>query len=506
MDQTAVMDAALRQEFLLFLRFAFRELGGHGEYIHNWHIDVIAHQLSRIETDEIARLIVTMPPRHLKSIVITITWVAWMLGRNPALKFMCVAYGQELSEEYAAGCLKIMQSAWYRRAFPGTVLKQRAVAHFRTTAGGGRMSTSIDGVTTGFGADVIIIDDPMKAQDTTSEVSRTKLAAWYDTTIAQRLNSQETGKIILVMQRLHEADLAGILRQREDWHELRLPAIAEEDESIPAGNGRFYQRRKGCALHPAHLSLAKLRALQRANPYVFAAQFQQDPVPLHGNLIEREWLKTYDPATLDTSYGQIIQSWDTASKDNPFNDYSVCVTALMQGTTIYVLHVFRGRLKFPALKANAIELAREHKADVILVEDASSGRQLIDSLDAEAPRGVPFPVPRKPEGDKIARVMGISAMIETGRLALPKSAPWLAEFVSEVVSFPNGGHDDQVDALSQLMTWVRRADSIRPDTIAGPIGFNFYDDGSEEIIGDVDGIFNTDRCDDDSYGLDAWFS
>jgi hypothetical protein len=177
-------------DFAFFLRFAFRELGGEGEYHHNWHIDAIVHQLDRVSDGDSQRLLVTLPPWHLKSRTISVAWVAWMLGHNPALSFLCVSYGQDLSEDYAADCLKLIRAHWYRRAFPSMVLARRAVSDFSTTAGGRRISTSVDGVTTGFGADIIIIiDDPMKTQDTMWQAAREKVARWYDETLFQAQRS-----------------------------------------------------------------------------------------------------------------------------------------------------------------------------------------------------------------------------------------------------------------------------------------------------------------------------
>lgn len=169
--------ALLRLDFAFFLRFAFGELGGEGPYSHNWHIDAIIYELERVRSADNRRLIVTMPPRHLKSITISIAWVAWMLGHKPATQFLCVSYGQELADDHARGCLRIIQSKWYREAFPSLKLARRSVSDFSTTAGGGRMSTSVEGVTTGFGADIVIVDDPMKAQDTMSVNAREKIEA-----------------------------------------------------------------------------------------------------------------------------------------------------------------------------------------------------------------------------------------------------------------------------------------------------------------------------------------
>lgn len=486
-DASDVVAALTRLDFAFFLRRAFGELGGIDAYSHNWHIDAIIHQLDLIREGENRRLLVTMPPRHLKSRIISIAWVAWMLGHNPALSFLCVSYGQELSEDYASDCLKIMQCHWYRETFPNTVIKRSAIADIRTTEGGRRMATSVEGKTTGFGADFIIVDDPMKGQDAMSQAARDKVTRWFDETLSQRLNNQMFGSIIVVMQRLHEGDLVGVLKERESWRELCLPAIATHDEDIPLTRGRVYHRREGCALHPARLPLAELLRKMAENPYVFASQFQQQPVPSHGNMIERPWLQEYDPASVDLAQGQIVMSLDTASKDNPFNDWSVILTALVVGKRVYVLDVFRARLQFNPLKGRVIELARLHGAKVLLIEDASSGTALVQSLQADEPAGVPSPIGRRPEGDKIARVMNISSMIMSGRLFLPARAHWLGEFTGELLGFPSSRHDDQVDALSQLLIWVQERDRWRPPLLAGPEEMLPYATSSSyDLPGDYD--------------------
>ncbi|QIK79133.1 phage terminase large subunit [Sphingomonas piscis] len=475
-DTDDAISALLRLEFDFFLRMAFHELGGHDAYMHNWHIDAIVHQLDRIRSGENQRLIVTMPPRHLKSRILSIAWVAWMLGHNPALTFLCVTYGQSLSEDHAADCLRIMQSRWYTRAFPNTVLASRAVAYLRTTAGGGRMASSVEGATTGFGADIIIVDDPLKAQDALSVAAREAANRWFDETLSQRLNSQMTGAIIVTMQRLHEADLVGTLKKQGGYHELCLPAIATQDELVPLTRGRFWRRRAGCALHAARHSLDRLKARQAASPYVFAGQFQQDPIPGIGNIIEASWLRTYEASSIDLTQGQIVMSLDTASKDNPFNDYSAIVVARVLGKSVHIIDVFRARLKLPALELKTIELARLHNASVLLIEDAVSGMQLIQRLQAEEPAGVPLPIPRRPKGDKNSRVLGASVMIQAGRLFVPDQGHWVSEFTAELLGFPGAAFDDQVDATSQLLLWVQEKDTYRVPMNEGPILITEEDD------------------------------
>ena len=500
-DPQAAFDHLLRQDFGMFLRKAFPTISGGAELEWNWHLDAIAYQLSRVESGDILRLLVTLPPRNLKSIMISVAWVAWMLGRDPSLRFVCVSYSGELAGKLARDCLAIMQSTWYRALFPGTIISAKRSANhdFETTKGGGRMATSVTGTLTGRGGDIIIIDDPIKPDEAQSEAVRSSVNDWYRTTLASRLNDKRTGAIICVMQRLHQYDLAGMMLEDGGWEHLSFPAIATTHEAIDLPRGRKYYRREGEVLHAKRESLKTLERIKRdQGSVIFEAQYQQNPVPATGNMIAAEWLISYEPADLPKQ-GQIIQSWDTASKDGVHNDYSVCITALRLNKYIYIIDVFRKKLTFPELNKAAIRLACDQKANVLLIEDAASGQQLYQTLRAATTPGVPTPLKQKPEGDKVSRLSGVSAIIEGGTMLLPSAAPWLAEFKSELLGFPNARHDDQVDALSQLLAYARRQWANHSDAPpVPPILYIANDDG--DIITHPDTIFGEDYGDD--YDID----
>lgn len=462
------ISAAVRMDPAFLLRLAYPILGGLGEFQANWHHDAYFHALDRVAAGETRRLIITAPPRHLKSVCATTIWPAWMLGTNPALQIMCLSYGQELADDHARNSLKVMMMPEYRRAFPSLVLSRQATSDFGTSAGGRRFSTSLDGLATGFGCDIMIIDDPMKGQDAMSPVIRQKTVDTFSNTLEERLTNQETGAIVIVAQRLHQADLIGELKERGGWEELCLPAIAPRDQIVPLTRKRFYRRRAGHPLHAARMSLETLNRKKAAKPYVYAAQYDQDPVPPDGNLFEKHWFNYYFPEELP-EYGTVVQAWDCANKDNPGNDFSVCITARIAQNRTYLLDVFRRRLKFPELLATAKSLARTHSADVMLVEDQASGQALIQALRNETNPGVPFPLALPTSTDKYTRALGATGMIAAGKLYLPKHAHWQVEFMQEVLGFPGTRHDDQVDALAHLLNWVIRSFQ-EPSTLEGPIG------------------------------------
>jgi len=456
MREQDILHAILREDFLMFVRKVFAELCPGDEFLPNWHLDAIAYQLERIAGGDTRRLIVTMPPRHLKSIMISIAWVAWWLGKAPEMQFVCLSYSNELAAKLGRDCRQVMLSPWYRALFPETVLRKLTETELETTQGGGRLASSVNGTVTGRGGGVIIIDDPMKADDAMSPVKRAEVIDWARGTLITRLNDKRTDSIILVMQRLHEDDLAGHLLGMGGWDHLNLPAVAKEREEIGLVGGRVHIRNPGDVLHPEREPRETLAEIQRElGAHNYSAQYLQAPVPADGTLVKKEWLRRYEAAPEKRPGDIIVQSWDTASKEGVLNDHSVCITALVRLNTVYILDVFKRQLDFPALLRQVQMQAERFSPDILLIEDAASGQQLIQMLEQSPLSGVPRPIARKAEVDKKTRMSACCAQIERGELILPKDDHWLAEFECEILAFPNGKHDDQADALSQLLAWVR---------------------------------------------------
>ncbi|MCC6478861.1 MAG: hypothetical protein IT552_06610 [Sphingomonadaceae bacterium] len=242
MDPRAVLDELCRRSFLAFLRKAWPMINGGEALLYNWHLDAIAEALDAIRRGDSKRLIANLPPRNGKSLMISVLWVAWMLGQDPSLNFVCVSYSNELSAKLARDCRAIMESFWYKALVPKTRISSfRSAAYdFETTAGGGRLATSITGTLTGRGGDIIILDDVIKPDDAMSETQRSAVNNWFRSTLASRLNDKASGAIICVMQRLHQDDLCGMLLEEGGWDHLSLAAIAEADETIPLTRGRVY--------------------------------------------------------------------------------------------------------------------------------------------------------------------------------------------------------------------------------------------------------------------------
>jgi len=472
-NKRSVIDAIMRRELYSFARGIFPIVSTSGAFQPNWHIDAMAYALEQVQRGDVRRLIITLPPRSLKSILASIALPAFLLGHDPTARIICVSYSDVLSRAHANDFRAVIRSALFRRLFPNThvSLSKDTELEVKTTARGFRLATSVGGTLTGRGGNVLIIDDPQKPQDAHSETARDHVQQWYHNTLYPRLDSKADDAIIVVMQRLHEDDLVGSLLKEGEWHHLNFPAIAEVEEKIALGGGRVHIRRRGDVLHPQREPIASLEQTRAGMGSIdFAAQYQQAPVPVGGNMINWAWLRTYDLAPSIEPTDRIIVSWDTALSPKEFSSYSACVTVLARGDAIYVLDVWRLQIDYPDLRRQVIALHQRWKPASarysLLIENKGSGMSLIQDLN-----GVEqiYPIPVDPKGDKAMRMYAHTAKFEAGAIHVPKRAPWLDAFRHELLAFPAGRTNDQVDALSQALTYlaVPEGPSIRWGTVIG---------------------------------------
>ena len=449
----AVLNALLRSNLASFIQRCFQTVSPGDDFQPNWHIEAIAWHLEECLHGRIRRLIITLPPRNLKSICASVAYPAWVLGLDPTRRVICPSYSEILAGSLSRDCRSVVQSIWYQEAFPRTRISpsKNTELEFVTTAGGFRLATSVGGTLTGRGGNLIVIDDPMKPDEALSTARREAVNQWYDTTLYTRLDNKAKDVIVLVMQRLHVDDLVGHVLGKEPWAHLDLPAVAEKPQRIRVGRDAFHERKPGELLHPDREPRVTLDQLKISlGTHAFSAQYLQNPIPPEGNLIQWKWFRSYKRSPGKEAYDWIVQSWDTASKAEELRDYSVCTTWLRQGNRHYLIDVVRERLEYPFLKKRAVDLARQYEADAVLIEDKGSGTQLIQDLQHE---GLVLPIAILPEGDKVTRMSAQSAKIEAGCVFLPEEAPWLGEFEREVLQFPNGKFDDQVDSMSQYLGW-----------------------------------------------------
>jgi len=444
---------AYRTDFSLFATKVFNILNPGQRFITTGGFLTMSHALAELQTGQIKRLLITVPPRSGKSMLASVALPAFVLGRDPTRRVLCASYSGELSAKFARDCRSVMIHPSYRQLFPATVIAgKNTEAEIETAHGGFRYATSVGGTLTGRGGNYIVVDDPIKPEDAMSRAARDRSWEWFTGTVGSRLDNKAEDAIIVVMQRLHVDDLAGHLLEQGGWYHLSLPAIAEIEEELPAGWGCTFSRKIGDVLDPQREPREILEQIKRdLSSATFNAQYQQSPIPLEGTMLKWSWFKFYHDPPQRMSSDRVVQSWDTASKSEEINDYSVGTTWLAKNNDYYLLDVFRARMQYPELKQRVRELANLHRANSILIEDKGSGTSLIQDLRYE---GSLRPIAISPEKDKITRLHAQTAKIEAGQVFLPERAAWLRDFEAEMKQFPNGRYDDQVDSVSQFLNWV----------------------------------------------------
>jgi predicted phage terminase large subunit-like protein len=463
-----VLRKLLLDGFGAFVRMVFRTLHPNEVYLHNWHIDLLCGILAPLRERKRLRKVINLPPRSLKSIIVSVALPAWLLGHDPSRKIVVVSYSEDLAKKLSIDFAKIITSGWYRDAFSAVIVDKKTELEITTTLHGYRLATSTGGTLTGRGGALVILDDPIKPADAESEVTRRKNNDWFDQTLYARLDSKKDDSIILVMQRLHQDDLSGHMLEKGGFDHLRLPAIATEDETWRLHDRRIVRRKLGEALHSERESLATLAEIRRSQgSRVFQGQYQQEPVSAEGTLFKRIWLQRYEAPPPSR---EIVQSWDTATALGPSNDYSVGTTWAKAKNVYYLLHVLRGRWDFPELLKQVQANVVAFRAGTVLVEDANSGSALLQTLRPNCPFNL---IARKPRLEKLVRASAQAACFEAGRVLLPREAAWLVDYETELLGFPSAKYDDQVDSTVQFLEWAEERNAyatpmVMPIVITGP--------------------------------------
>jgi predicted phage terminase large subunit-like protein len=413
------------------------------------HLSLVADKLEQIESGKIKRLMLFMPPRHGKSELCSIRFPAWYLGRNRQKQIIGCSYAENLAYTFSYAIRETISTNAFQRLWPiqldtsGSIRWQLAGKENKRSS---YIAAGVGGGITGEGADLLIIDDPVKnAEEAESETYREKVYQWYTTTARTRL--QPDASIILVQTRWHMADLAGRLLedatrdpQADQWEVITFPAIKED-----------------IALWPERYPIPTLVNIRATiGSRAFESLYQGNPVAAEGNVFKREWWKYYRELP---AFKRIIHSWDTAFKDKAQNDYSVNTVWGESVSGYYLLDMWRQRVEYPELKRTAISMNSRDKPHVVLIEDKASGQSLIQELKRDT--SIPLK-PVKVDTDKSARAYAVTPLIEAGRVFLPENANWLHTFLEELSAFPNSEHDDIVDSVTQAL---RQLSGHRPAEI-----------------------------------------
>lgn len=452
------------------------------EYKDGWHIRLICDHLQACLAGDIKRLIINIPPRHMKSIICGVMFPAWVWTHRPNFRWLFASYAGSLSVRDSLKCRRLITSNWYKSKW-GELFKltgdQNLKSFFENDKTGYRFATSVGAATTGHGGDAILVDDPQNALQSSSCKMRDSTIEWWDQAMSTRLNNQQQGFKVIIMQRLHQDDLTGHLLKQGGWEHLCLPAEFEESRKSATKIGGDHRKNDGELLWPSHFGKKELQELKLSlGEYGTAGQLQQRPAPAEGGIVKKNWFKLLNLKENQPFIQFIIQSWDTAYTEKTANDPSACVTlgvfATKKGKRVLLLDAWAKHLSYPDLRQKAWdEVSAEYngkqkkQVDVILIEDKGSGIALARDLRIGL---VPVKTYNPGRADKITRMHIISPLIEAGMLYLPESEissgnyqSFCKDFVHQLTTFPNADHDDIVDATTQALIYLRDANLISID-------------------------------------------
>lgn len=448
--------AAVASDPKVFLRQAFSCVYPGKEFLDNWHIDAILYHLTLGFQGEMPRLIINLPPRYLKSFIVSVAWPAFILGQDPTAKIIGVSYSEELTKVLARDVRKIMESVWYRRIFPHVKLTKVTELELVTDQGGGRYGISVGGSLTGRGADFIIIDDPIKPEDALSDKARNANNEWFKSTLLSRLDDKQRSVLILVMQRLHVNDLTGFLEGSGGFHKLSMAAIAKKTEQFDVCEDAYYQREAGEPLHAEREDLDLLKTIHdQIGPHNFAAQYQQSPEAPEGNTFKKSYLPVITKVPTIHKYGYLWVSIDTALSASETADYTAITLGYSDQTGHYILNAERGRWDYEDLKLRVKNYQKQFPDVTFVVEAAGTGISLIRFMQKHGIRLVHHAA----KGDKWARACMVVPIFSAGRVRLVRREghdAWIEPFIIEMLTFPFGRHDDQVDSVVQALRWFDR--------------------------------------------------
>lgn len=444
------------------------------DYLPGWVHKDICRRLEQFSRDVAAqkspRLMLFMPPRHGKSTLASVAFPAWHLGNNPEHEFISCSYSGALAMGFSRKVRQVLREPTYKTIFKTRLDPDSQSAEaWLTTSGGGYVAAGVGGGITGKGAHVLVIDDPVKnREDAESQNNRDLNWDWYTSTAYTRL--APGGGVLVILTRWHDDDLAGRLLKAgveggDEWEVVRYPAIAEEDEEF---------RKTGEALHPERYNVEALRRIEKAvGPRDWSALYQQNPVADDGQYFTRSMIKYFDPSEADLDSMRYYCAWDLAIGKSDRNDYSVgVVVGINEADEMFVMDAVRGRWDGFELVERILDLYEQWKPSIIGIEKGHIEMALGPFLEKRVrERGLYeayFKDLKTGRRDKEARARAIQGRMQQGMVYFPREATFTGPLIAELLRFPNGVHDDQVDALAWIGLMMTEFSTFRPVVVHEP--------------------------------------
>lgn len=454
----SAFNAALRGDLLTFAAKSLQHLRG-TDLIVLGHIRLMAAALIEFHEGRTQRLQINIPPRLLKSLLSTVIFVAWMVGKDPTKRVLIVTHDQSLADEFVDEVRKLLRSPWFETAFPLCRIDREhsRSGHFKIDGGGEVLAKSLESAVTGRGFDLMIFDDPIDAGDARNPRARQKVLALYHEKFASRLDSKVDGQIMIVAQRLHRDDICGQLTFEPGWLRLVIPLVAREALTHQVA-GEVWERPIGDVLDPSRYSEDWIETEQRLRPSTFAAQCQQRPLMSDSAILKAEWMRTYEGNPPIEAHQTVI-SIDTAASRRPGASFTCIMVWQSDGHDHYVREVVRERLDYVEIRDAVLELIGRFRPSTVLIEETTNGQALVADLKRiYAEGGIRSAIKAvRPTASKAERLGAHVDMFANGRIRVPADRPIGAVLIDEWLSFEAGGDQtDQVDATSQYLDHVRQ--------------------------------------------------
>lgn len=447
----AIQAEEARRSLLEFVKQAWHVLEPDADFVDGWHIHAICEHLEAVSQGQISKLIINVPPGHMKSLLCCVFWPTWEWISRPYLRWLFATYSSDLTIRDSIKTRQLISSDWYQARYGHLYqlvkTNERKITNDKL---GFRIATSIGGMGTGERVHRVVNDDLLRANDAGSEAMQEEAIRHMKAMSTRGVGNDHFGQV-LIMQRLDGRDPTAWAMEQGNWEKLILPAEFESKRRASTCIGFVDPRQEdGELLWPTLFPRERIEELKVSlGPYDAAAQLQQIPTPADGGIVKLEWFADkYYSALPPVEF--LVQSWDTAFKTGQKNDYSVCTTWAACKNGYYLVDRYKQRIEFPELKNMMIALSNQYKPAVILVEDKASGQSVIQELK----RNTRLPLkPIKVDVDKERRLKTASPTLQYN-VYLPANAPWLRDYLETLIRFPMGTHDDDVDSTSQAINYL----------------------------------------------------
>jgi predicted phage terminase large subunit-like protein len=418
----------------------------------NWHIKYLCDELQSAAESVFENkpkkhdLVINVPPGSTKSMICSVLFPVWCWVNQAGLRFIVSSYSSSLADDFAIKSRDIINSPDFKQMYSDITLRidRNQIKKYENNHKGVRFSMGFNGTITGKHGDIIIIDDPLKADDAYSSTKREHANRIITNTLSRRKRDNKVSLTILIMQRLHEDDPSAVFLKRKKIKHICLPGKLT-DKVFPDEVKQYYV---DGLLDPFRLDEDVLdEAKTDMGSFGYSAQILQDPIDSETAIFNPSWWMRYDSLP---GFNFKLQTWDTAFKKGQFNDYTVCETWGLNINGFYLIDTYRNKMTFPDLVQETKNQFNKYTPNIILIEDTASGQSLIQQLQ----RDTKLPIKAWPAMDKVVRAHEVSPRIEAGQVYLPYQAKWLQEFLSEHSSFPNSTHDDQVDCTGISLQYL----------------------------------------------------